>query len=453
MNISVSPADLLNQEQAHSDPGIVWLHPAFCRLGLPLLPAQGAWQREAEGTGVALDAADGQSLPSGWCLRLLLMHFCDSAVRSQDAAVDLGADITALATQLGVPATTPVLDEVRTQLEALLQARLTVAEDAQAPLGVLDARGRGKAAAWRPRIRLNSRFLASLLRQAVPLDRRVVTALAAEPLALDAHGWIRSLRQGQAAGTTITTGWNSLLRRFGAPNQDLPAFRAAFEDALRMVFALDFSISLAADDEGVTVGEAAGSEAPPPAPDVAPPQPALPEAAPPVEEAPRARTPRAAARAVAPPEAPPAAAPAAAAPAAAPPVEAAPASAAASETAAGAPAASAGPRRLDSSVSLRQSLTGLPVVVWLRRGTGEEPLVIGVTPGPRMETDRLTVLMLEPMMMQVSGGLNQREFDQVSAWVATNRDLIDQFWDGEFDTFEEVTGRVRKTPAANWRMA
>ncbi|KAA2213431.1 replication initiation protein [Teichococcus oryzae] len=432
MNISVSPADLMPGDPAHTDPNTIWLHPAFCRLGLPLLPAQGSWQRGADGVEIALEAAEDQPVPSGWCLRLLLMHLCDSAVRGGDAAVELGADLEALATRLGVPATAPVLEEVRTQLERLLQARLTVAEDGQAPIGVLDARGRGRQAAWRPRLRLNARFLASLLRQAIPLDRRVVATLAAEPLALDAHGWIRSLRQSQAAGTTTTTSWDGLWQRFGAPGQDMPAFRAAFEDALRMVFALDFSISLAADEEGVTVGEAAPSAT--------------------AEAAPAAEAPAAPAAPPAPspslsPAPTPAAAPAAAPP---PPPPAAPAGRATPPAADG---AASQPRRLGDNVSLRQSLTGLPVVVWLRRGTGAEPPVIGVTPGPRMEQDRLTVLLLEPMLMQVSGGLNQREFDLVSSWVAINRDLIDQFWEGALDSFEAVASRVRKAPATNWRLA
>jgi hypothetical protein len=78
-------------------------------------------------------------------------------------------------------------------------------------------------------------------------------------------------------------------------------------------------------------------------------------------------------------------------------------------------------------------------------------MVIGVTPGSRFEPDRMTLLMLEPLVMQISGGLYEAEFTKVSAWIMANRDLIDLVWDGEITSLEEATSRVRKTPAPGWR--
>jgi len=90
-------------------------------------------------------------------------------------------------------------------------------------------------------------------------------------------------------------------------------------------------------------------------------------------------------------------------------------------------------------------------VIWLLRGQGDAPPVIGVTPGARFEAERLTVLMLEPLIMQASGGLPQKEFDAVSAWVMANRDLIDLVWEGKSRSFEGAAGRVRKAPVLGWR--
>jgi hypothetical protein len=90
-------------------------------------------------------------------------------------------------------------------------------------------------------------------------------------------------------------------------------------------------------------------------------------------------------------------------------------------------------------------------VVWLRRGNGDENILVGVTPGTRLDTDRLTILMVEPIVMQVSGGLGQSDFERVSAWVMANRDLIDEFWEGGIASAEEVMRRVRKAPGPSWR--
>ena len=41
--------------------------------------------------------------------------------------------------------------------------------------------------------------------------------------------------------------------------------------------------------------------------------------------------------------------------------------------------------------------------------------------------DRLTILTVEPIVMQVSGGVPEPVFERVSAWVMAKRDLIDDF--------------------------
>jgi hypothetical protein len=424
MNVSTQASLIPDVTDARGDPGVVWHHPVFCQLALPLIPASAPWQRQDDGgLQVAFEAAAGSdhAVPSGWALRRLLMYCCDQAVRTGSPVVELGADAAALATSLGLPADEAVLLELRIQIERLVAGRLSAAWEQQPLVAVFDARAQRyqSAVAWRPRLRLSGRFHASLLQQAVPLDRSIVTALAAEPLALDAHGWIRHQLQHQPAGQTRTTSWPKLLCRFGSPEQEEQDFRAAFEDALRMVFAMDFSISLAADEDGVTVGAlpaeaAAGGEV------VLSPQ---------SEAAAAVAAPASATQVPRPePKPTPALPPARGSRAAVPPSPAPP-----------------------QPIGLRQALTGLPGVVWLRQGSDDEPLVIGVTPGSRFEPERMTLLMLEPLVMQVSGGLYEAEFTRVADWIGVNRGLIDQVWAGEISTLEQASGQVRKAPASLWR--
>jgi hypothetical protein len=102
-------------------------------------------------------------------------------------------------------------------------------------------------------------------------------------------------------------------------------------------------------------------------------------------------------------------------------------------------------------VSLRPHLTGLNQVIWLRQANGDRDIVVGVTPDAQFRPDRLTVLALEPIVLQVIGGIPEREFERVSAWVMANRDLIDDVWDGKIASLDDVYGRVRKVPAVGWR--
>jgi hypothetical protein len=99
------------------------------------------------------------------------------------------------------------------------------------------------------------------------------------------------------------------------------------------------------------------------------------------------------------------------------------------------------------TISLRSHITGLQQVVWLQRANGRDNVLIEVTPGSRYDPNLATVLTLEPIVLQVAGGLHARDFERVSSWAAANRDLIDAFWEGEIDGFDEIISRVRKVPA------
>lgn len=308
-----------------------------------------------------------------------------------DAAFRAGSPVAALgadAPALAAGLGTGDARALAEQVERILAARITVAADGGPDLAVFDARGRPRAAgAWRASVRLASGFAASLAAQAVPLDRAIVPRLAETPLAFDAYAWIRAALHRAPAEATVTAGWDELFARFAAPAQDAAAFRAAFEAALRAVFEADLSIALAVDDEGVGVRHAAATPEPAGAP--------APQAA-----------------------------------------------AAARED---------GDQIEDDTISLRSHLTGLPQVIWLRRGYGEDSALVGVTPGARFDPDRLTVLAVEPIVLEVSGGLGRSELGRVSAWIMANRDLIDDFWAGEITSHAEIGRRIRKVPAPGWR--
>ena len=106
---------------------------------------------------------------------------------------------------------------------------------------------------------------------------------------------------------------------------------------------------------------------------------------------------------------------------------------------------------LRQTISLKSHLTGLAQVVWLQRASGRDNIVIEVTPGGRYDPALATVLALEPIVLQIAGGLHARDFERVATWATANRDLIDDFWDSQIDAFEEIMARVKKVPAPGWR--
>ena len=443
-------------------------HAALCLAGLPTAPEAETWRRVVPEAEVGLTAAGDAPLPSGRWLRRLMIYICDTALREGSTTVELGTDLADLGTKLG--ATEAEWPELASECDRLLAAKPMIGLGGGAALSVFDARGRPKAASaeWRGSVRLGARFLASLEQHNVKLDRAVVGRLDKFPLALDAYGWVaHMLAQGALAGPDLPapmTDWEALVSAFGVPGQAEADFRPLFEDALREVSAVCPDLSLVVGESGVQVRQSLPRVRPAPAPAPAPAADAAP-----------ARTdsrvsdemvlkprPRAGAEpvAIAPaPGAAPAVAPVVAQ--VAPPVERRERPMPESRVAVERPPMMERPaphsepsvRGGGGAIGLKTQLTGLTQVIWLRKGQGQDDLIIEVTPGYRYDADNVTQLALEPIVVQISGGLYQRDFERVSAWAMANRDLIDDVWDGTVTSLEDVNERVKKVPAPGGRYA
>jgi hypothetical protein len=392
-------------------------------------------------------------LPSGKYLRLLLLHICTVAVRDANPVVHVGDTATELAEQLGADLKGPKLRELAQQWERLVNARITVSVDGGSSLAVLDARGRARSVAeWRQAIRLNTRFFASLTENAVQLEQRIVTALSESPLALDAYFWLCAAQRRNTSKAPIRVTWEDLRLRFAVGSQSPAEFRLSLSksfDALRetdphlVIDQSDTEVTFVrrSEDSASTSTEAAApQQAPEPELDA---QPAVTEL--PAEDASSALPEREQAELplytetenpAEPPTSPPEPGPG--------PV---PVSKPEDIDRSAAPASS--PTR--EKVGLRQHLTGLPQTVWLQRRNGRDNLVIEVTPGGRYDPDALTVLALEPIVLQVKGGLHRSDFERVAAWANSNRDLIEDFWDYSIDSEDEIATRVKKVPLPGWR--
>ena len=504
MNVVSDSRPIVNADTQPSDDFVLRTHPAFCQLALPVRSSKGVWRRDVGTASVTIEAGAsldsdgehreaGQPIPTGKFVRLMLMRICDAALRADNAVVELGADAREYAETFDPELKGPKARELTDQLERLLASRITVSLDGSLPLAMFDARGRARGAAvWRPSVRLNSKFLAGLTATAVSLDRRIVDQLADTPMTLDAYTWLCSLLPQIEAGSSSFATWEDLLGRFAPASQQLEEFRTAFEQSLRQVSELCPQLSLVIREQGVECRVSARR-----IPAMAKTIPGNPEPA--VIDAPLPRSPVTQAPVV---QAPVVQAPAIQAAVVRPPVprprmteEAANASSGADDemerqiaaeisssfggptsspaaiveaplpaaprpmappivVPASAPAASTREPQRDGmrpSMSLKSHLTGLSQVIWLQRASGRDNLVIEVTPGGRYDPDNVTVLALEPMILQIAGGLHAREFERVAAWANANRDLIDEFWDGEIDSFEEITNRVKKVPPPGWR--
>ena len=455
-------------QAAWQDGAILWQHRAFCRLALPpSTPKDSLWSREADGVSVAMEVAgaamagEGLPLPGGPVLRLLLLHVFSAALRGGSAAVEVGENAAALASSLGLTATPRRLKELAEQTECLVRAKLRVAEGKGAPLSVLDARrsgARGGPSGWRPVLHLTERFFASLQQGAVALDRGVVAALSGSALALDAYAWLAAAVPGASAEQSVLATWPELQQRFGEGGpSNAVAFRRAFSRSLAAVGAACPTLRFTVGRDGVELQGAA-------APATSAHEPALPEvtvhepdvAAPEVSPLPAtvpATMGRDTPKCDAVPAMVPAAATAKAADAAiAEPDQRSQPNVAQAITRHATAEAKPAPeqQRNERRIRLAPRLTGLGQSVWLRRGEDPSNATFEVTPGGDYNPARCSLLILEPMVLQVQGFLQPRELEQVAAWATANAGLIQDYWDGSVASASVIVGRVKPVTASRW---
>lgn len=467
MNIVAEPVALAKVEPRESHSGTAMLTAvAFCRVALPIGEVTGiAWHRDTPAAAISIISSAAEDtpadarpkLPTGTWLRLLLMHIVTQAVAADSAAVDMGDSPASLATamMLDFPPDQQAarLAALAEQYARLCACKITVSIDGAPALPVFDARGRPRAASdWRPALRLNARFFEQLARPAegtatVALDRRILVALSENPMALDAYAWIAaSLPQLGASGTLPVT-WQELHERFGGATATLAELRNHFEQSLQQVSAAWPSVRLIIGEEGVELRRSEREGRPlanipvatalvdpaekpkPPEPAAAISEPAAPEPIRPVAVE-RPRSPE-------PPQ------PAPRDPEPSPPAPAAFYQAHDSQD--------AQRRQRSDRISLKSHLTGLQQVVWLLRGGDGDEVTIEVTPGSRYDPQNVTVLALEPIIVQISGGLYTRDFERMAAWVNSNRDLIDDVWYEDVELDDEILARVKKVPPPGWR--
>lgn len=441
-------------EHSNAAPSSVFLyHPAFCQLALPLRAAKGPWLRDVGTASVAIDMGETTtSLPAGKLLRLLLIAILDQAARSGDARVDLRASSAAFAESIGIELSPTQLRGLSEQLDRLVAAKINVSLEGAIASTLLDGRSRSApdANGWRSNLKLGSKFAARLAEKTIPLDRKIVLALWENPTALDAYAAITFVTCEMPPGEVAMTSWDDLLARFGSKGQDLAAFRAQFEADIETVRARCTHLLLGSGDEGVEISTIGAPAAEPAAPK---PMVAAPTPVAPTPVAPATVTPAPVAAAPEPPPPQPLPAPVVIAPAPAPvltpmPTPPAPAAPAASPEA---EPTDRFQRRAGRILALKSYLTGLQQVVWLQRANGRDDPLVEVTPGSRYDPALVTVLALEPVVVQIAGGLYQRDFERVSAWTMANRDLIDSFWFDEIDDIDAILARVKKVPAPGWR--
>lgn len=243
---------------------LAFLHTVLAQVGLPYREPGGRDYIRQSGrahlvisAGHLLDPQTRQPIPLGIPYgakpRLLMIHLCSQAVRSQSPEIEIASSMSAFMRELGLQVTggkRGTVGRFKEQLNRLAAARMQLMFDMgdhgtvlnQAPMiqkfevwFPSDARQR---VLWPSTVTLSSEFFDSLKDHALPLDPRGVRALQHSARALDIYTWLTHRLPRVRGRTGDKVSWAALQGQFGGATSDPKHFRRLFNTALRQALAV-----------------------------------------------------------------------------------------------------------------------------------------------------------------------------------------------------------------------
>lgn len=232
-----------------------FLHSVLCHVGLPRSKTDARIFERSSGTSsIVIEAGrlwknkqfHEQPLPYGAKPRLILMHICSEAVRTQSPEIDIGRSAREFLQRLGLDNGGHEYARFRSQIEALAACRMTLGFSSENRDVTINTQPISRFEAWMQHdtrslglwpgsITLSAEFFGTLVNHAVPLDPRAIHALQKSALALDVYTWLahRLCRVRKTDGVKLS--WNNLRNQFGQEYKTSKDFKREMKAALLKV--------------------------------------------------------------------------------------------------------------------------------------------------------------------------------------------------------------------------
>jgi Plasmid encoded RepA protein len=232
-----------------------FLHSVFCQVGMPRKQMDTRiFERSSGRIMLRLEAGalfNGrqfveQPLPYGVKPRLMMVHICSEAVRTQSREIEIGHSAHEFMKTLGLDTNGENYAMTRKQIMALAACRLTLGYTTghipktlnMQPVEKFEAwlhpTGQ-QATLWPGKIVLSTPFYETILEYPVPLEHRALAALKHSALAIDVYTWLanRLCRVRKSEGVKVS--WANLRDQFGQEYSDPKNFKRELRQVLRQV--------------------------------------------------------------------------------------------------------------------------------------------------------------------------------------------------------------------------
>ena len=186
-------------------------------------------------------------LPYGPKARLVLAYINTWAIKTQSPVVPIEDTLTSFVRKLGLDTGGKTINSVKDQLSRLAgssikigwlsgddkarTAKLDIIDDMEMWLGKDD----NQRVMWPGVIKLSERFHNSLMEHAIPLDERVLGALANNAAALDIYVWLAQRLHRVSKEKPQSISWAALQDQFGNGYSNPRKFRQNFRQRIELV--------------------------------------------------------------------------------------------------------------------------------------------------------------------------------------------------------------------------
>lgn len=232
-----------------------YLHSVLCQVGLPRSAVDGNTFTRSNGKASLL-VESGKlykrgkwvdlPVPYGAKPRLVLIHACSEAVRTQSPIIEVGNSITDFLKTLDLDTSGRGFKLFRNQMEALAACRMTIGMSSATKDITTDTKpierfeawftdSDEQKAMWPGVLELSPKFYETLTEHAMPLDPRALGALKSSALALDIYTFLanRLCRVRKTGGVKLS--WGNLKQQFGEEYRTSKDFKKAYRVALKRV--------------------------------------------------------------------------------------------------------------------------------------------------------------------------------------------------------------------------
>lgn len=187
------------------------------------------------------------ALPYGPKARLVLAYINTIAIRTQSPVIPVEDSLTAFVKKLGLDTGGKTITAVKEQINRLAGATIRIGyvtgEDKglTSKLDIIDslelwlAKDDNQRVMWPGMVKLSDKFHNSLMEHAIPLDERVLAALANNAMALDIYVWLAQRLHRVNAQKPQIISWKALQEQFGGGYANPRKFRQNFRERLQLV--------------------------------------------------------------------------------------------------------------------------------------------------------------------------------------------------------------------------